>query len=230
MTLDMLDEPQRHDSAFHPLLEARRAVLQDLAEHPVPNSPPYSQTGRPDNHSADAGELAVASRADSALDTLSAARATVGNELHGQRAAAYPPDFDASPRSRTSPRLSSEASAAGGLFSQTSLNSGFGPPQIDNPSQTLEEARRLMLGQGSTSHAHAGSSQSGLVRTTSKTLEEARRLMLGNQEGSSSERQSGFSHSGPSLHDDFGLQRDSAQHPLLEARRAVLEDMGRPPS
>ena len=229
MTLDMLDEPQRHDSAFHPLLEARRAVLQDLAEHPVPTSPAYSQTGRPDK-SADAGQLAVASPPDSALHTLSAARATVGNELHGQRAAAYPPDFDASPRSRTSPRLSSEVSAAGGLFSQTSLNSGFGPPQIDNPSQTLEEARRLMLGQGSSSHAHAGSSQPGLVRTTSKTLEEARRLMLGPQEGSSSERQSGFSHSGPSLHDDFGLQRDSAQHPLLEARQAVLEDLGRPSS
>lgn len=240
VNLDLLEEPHRRDSALHPLLEARRAVLQDLAEHPVPNSPPYSQASQADRTSADAGELLVASRAESALDTLSAARATVGNELHEQRAAAYPPDFDASPRSRTSPGHSADASASGGLYSQTSFNTGFGPPLVDNPSQTLEEARRLMLQAGQSS-SYSGQldsnavAPSGLVRTTSKTLEEARRLVLGvqgNQEGSSSQWHTGSSHAGQGSLEDLGfsLQRDSAQHPLVEARRIVLEDFGRPSS
>ena len=34
ITAEMLEEPQRQDSALHPLIEARRAVLQDLANNP----------------------------------------------------------------------------------------------------------------------------------------------------------------------------------------------------
>ena len=240
VTMDLLEEPQRRDSALHPLLEARRAVLQDLAEHPVSPSRPYNQAGQADRTSADAGELLVASRAESALDTLSAARATVGNELHDQRAVAHSPDFDASPRSRTSPRHSADASASGGLYSQTSFNTGFGPPLVDNPSQTLEEARRLMQQAGQSSScsgqldSNVGAS-TGLMRTTSKTLEEARRLVLGNQgnqESSSSQWHTGPSHARQGSHEalGFSLQRDSAQHPLIEARRTVLEDFGRPSS
>lgn len=223
----MLEEPQRHDSALHPLLEARRAVLQDLAEHPVTSS---TSRGRAGPSSAGDHSLEVAGRAESALDTLSAARATVGSKLHGQRAAAYPPDFDDSPRSRASPRLSAEASRTGALYSQSSLTSGFGPPILDNPPHTLEEARRLMglgdqAGPSSSSWDHAGPSTAaplGLTRTTSKTLEEARRLLLGLQECSSA----GPSHAGQGYYDELSsyLHRDSAQHPLVQARRAVLDD------
>ena len=55
--------------------------------------------------------------------------------------------------------------------------------------------------------------------------------------GSASESALGHKHEGPGqggqgLHGELGfcLQRDSAQHPLVEARRTVLEDLARHPS
>lgn len=82
-------------------------------------------------------------------------------------------------------------------------------------------------------HAASGSAApAGLIRTTSKTLEEARRLVLGNQDASSSDWPAASNHSWQGFHDDkgFDLHRDSAQHPLVEARRAVLEEFERPAS
>lgn len=74
---------------------------------------------------------------------------------------------------------------------------------------------------------------SGLVRTTSRTLEEARRLVLGSAaETNPGARHEGAGQGGQGLQGDLGfcLQRDSAQHPLVEARRTVLEDLARHPS
>ncbi len=77
VTADMLEEPQRQDSALHPLIEARRAVLQDLAINP---SRPSTSTAIPRttsgmSHNDD--ELSPSGRVDSALDTLAAARSSV---------------------------------------------------------------------------------------------------------------------------------------------------------
>ncbi len=74
---------------------------------------------------------------------------------------------------------------------------------------------------------------SGLVRSTSRTLEEARRLVLGSAaETNPGVKHEGAGQGGQGLQGDLGfcLQRDSAQHPLIEARRTVLEDLARDPS
>ncbi len=74
---------------------------------------------------------------------------------------------------------------------------------------------------------------SGLVRTTSRTLEEARRLVLGSGvETVPGGKHEGAGQGGQGLHGELGfcLQRDSAQHPLVEARRTVLEDLAKHPS
>ena len=78
-----------------------------------------------------------------------------------------------------------------------------------------------------------GASGSGLVRTTSRTLEEARRLVLGSGgEPALGAKHEGVGQGGQGLHGELGfcLQRDSAQHPLVEARRTVLEDLAQHPS
>lgn len=240
VTSDMLEEVQRQDSALHPLIEARRAVLQDLVDNP---------------HSAATGaipsssgmDLDLTGRVDSALDTLSAARAAVHASPRGL--GAIPSSSSQLPEqaSSSSPGVSAEASAVrlpsgfGGVLSELSSGGAYGPPLIANPSQTLEEARRLvgmsLYDQHSSSFSHAGPSGSGLVRTTSRTLEEARRLVMGAQAGRADAGaapgagQEGAGQAGQGLQGDMGfsLQRDSAQHPLVEARRQVLEDLARHP-
>ena len=231
---DMLDEVQRQDSALHPLIEARRAVLQDLVDNPHS----AATGGFPSSSGMD---LDQPGRVDSALDTLSAARAAVRSS---------PPGFGAIPggssqlpeqASSSSPGVSAKASAGwlpsgfGGVSSEPST---YGPPVIANPSQTLEEARRLVAmslydqPSSSSSFSHAAPSGSSLVRTTSRTLEEARRLVMGTQAGRADPGAApGAGQDGAGLQGDegFSLQRDSAQHPLVEARRQVLEDLARHP-
>lgn len=234
---DMLEEVQRQDSALHPLIEARRAVLQDLVDNP---------------HSAATGsfpsssgmDLDLTGRVDSALDTLSAARAAVRTSPRGFGAIPGGSSHLPEQASSSSPGVSAEASAVwlpsgfGGVSSEMSSASAYGPPLIANPSQTLEEARRLvamsLYDQPSSSFSHAGPSGSGLVRSTSRTLEEARRLVMGAQAGRADPGAApgaGQEGAGQGLHGDvgFSLQRDSAQHPLVEARRQVLEDLARHP-
>ena len=249
ITSDMLEEPQRQDSALHPLIEARRAVLQDLAENPH-RPPPSAAPGSLPSSSGMDHDLTAPGRVDSALDTLSAARAAVLTSPRGfgtnPSSGSQLPDQASS----SSPVVSAEASATwqpsgfGGLSSEISSASAYGPPLIENPSQTLEEARRLVAlslydqPSSSSSLSHAGPSGSGLVRSTSRMLEEARRLVMGAQGGRADPavapgtRHEGAGQAGPGPHGDLGfsLQRDSAQHPLVEARRQVLEDFARHPS
>ena len=170
----MLEEPQRQDSALHPLIEARRAVLQDLANNPVRASssipiPSANLGSNEDFH------LSPASRADSARDTLTAARSAVRASVAG----VGPSDSSApgsggalshwpDQASSSSPRgLSGEPSSShwgsvapaafGGLASENSSAAAYGPPMQDNPSQTLEEARRLLA---ASLHAEPSSSSS----------------------------------------------------------------------
>lgn len=192
VTADMLEEPQRQDSALHPLIEARRAVLQDLAENPVRpsnNIPiPRSTAALVDDY-----HLSPPTRVDSAHDTLAAARSAVRASVTGT----HPSDSSAPSSSRgmsqwndqasmaaqasntslgglsaepSSPAwghggVSSSAAAAGdyggessnapggsstaaagydALSGESSSAVAYGPPMKDNPSQTLEEARRLL--------------------------------------------------------------------------------------
>ena len=84
-------------------------------------------------------------------------------------------------------------------------------------------------------HSGPSTSGSGLTRTTSRTLEEARRLVLGTGPEAAqglTNRHEGSGQGPQGLHAEkvFSLQRDSAQHPLVEARRTVLEDLARHPS
>ena len=248
ITADMLEEPQRQDSALHPLIEARRAVLQDFASNP--DRPSSSAAIPVPSSSAADYELTPPSRADSALDTLTAARATVRTSprqlIDSPRACSEGPSSSHWPDSATTsiPGFSAEASGTGfgSLSSEVSSATAFGPPVIENPSQTLEQARRLVAASlhggpsSSSSFSQAGPSSSGLVRSASRTLEEARRLVMGSQpagsESGSGAKHEGAGQGGQGLHGELGfcLQRDSAQHPLVEARRAVLEDLARHPS
>ena len=247
ITSEMLEEPQRQDSALHPLVEARRAVLQDLADNPD-RPPPSAAQGHPPSSSG--MNHALTGRVDSALDTLSAARAAVRTSPRGfgtnPSSSSWLPEQASS---GSSPVVSAEASATwqpsgfGGLSSEISSANAYGPPLMENPSQTLEEARRLVASSlydqpsSSSSFSHAGPSGSGLVRSTSRTLEDARRLVMGAQAGRADPgiapgaRHEGAGQAGQGLHGDMGfsLQRDSAQHPLVEARRQVLEDLARHP-
>ena len=248
ITSDMLEEPQRQDSALHPLIEARRAVLQDLAANPDRPPPGAAPGSLPSSSGMDCD---LTGRVDSALDTLSAARAAVRTSPRG--VSTNPGSSRQLPEqasSSSSPAVSAEASASWqplgfqGLSSEISSASAYGPPLIENPSQTLEEARRLVAlslydqPSSSSSFSHAGPSGSGLVRSTSRTLEEARRLVLNAQDGradlgiATGARHEGAGQAGQGPHGDMGfsLQRDSAQHPLVEARRQVLEDLARYPS
>ena len=259
ITADMLEEPQRLDSALHPLIEARRAVLQDLANNPSQAS--TAAIAIPSSSGME-HDLTPPSRADSALDTLTAARATVrtispwGFNDSPRAFSDYPRGFHEGPSSSHWPDQASSSSMAvsaeasgqwapagyGGLPSEISSATSYGPPMIDNPSQTLEEARRLVasgqLGEpsSSSSFSHAGPSSSGLARSNSRTLEEARRLVMGSQtagpESSRGAKFEGAGQGGQGLHGELGfcLQRDSAQHPLVEARRTVLEDLAKHPS
>ena len=244
----MLEEPQRQDSALHPLIQARRAVLQDLAES-FDGPPPSAPQRHPSSSSGMDHDLT--GRVDSALDTLSAARAAVHTSPWGFGTNPGSSSQWPEQASSSSPVVSPEASATwqlsgfGGVSSEISSASAYGPPLIDNPSQTLEEARRLVAlslynqpSSSSSSFCHAGPSGSGLVRSTSRTLEEARRLVMGAQASradpgmGSGARHEGLGQAGQGLPGDvgFSLQRDSAQHPLVEARRQVLEDLARHPS
>lgn len=259
ITTDMLEEPQRLDSALHPLIEARRAVLQDLAN----NSSRASTTAAvpiPSSSGKD-HDLTPPSRVDSALNTLTAARATVRTSPRGfsdspRAFSDYPRGLNEGPSSShwpdqassSSPAVSAEASGQwasagyGGFSSEISSATSYGPPMILNPSQTLEEARRLVASHqlaepsSSSSFSHAGPSSSGLARSNSRTLEEARRLVMGSQtpgaESSPGAKHEGAGQGGQGLHGELGfcLQRDSAQHPLVEARRTVLEDLAKHPS
>lgn len=170
----MLEEPQRQDSALHPLIEARRAVLQDLANNPVRASSsipiPSANLG-----SSEDFHLSPVSRADSARDTLTAARSAVRASVAGvgpsdssapgsSGALSHWPDqaSSSSPRGLSgepsSSRWGSVAPAAfGGLASESSSATAYGPPMQDNPSQTLEEARRLLA---ASLHAEPSSSSS----------------------------------------------------------------------
>jgi len=211
VTADMLEEPQRQDSALHPLIEARRAVLQDLADNPVRpsnNIPIPRSAAAPD----DDYHLSPPTRVDSAHDTLAAARSAVRASVTGMR----PSDSSALSSSRGMSQWHDQASmavqasssslgglsaepsssawgptaAAGGhegvsssaaareyggessnapwgsstaaagydaLSSESSSAVAYGPPMKDNPSQTLEEARRLLA---ASLHAEPSSSSS----------------------------------------------------------------------
>ena len=180
----MLEEPQRQDSALHPLIEARRAVLQDLAENPVRpsnNIPiPRSAAAPVDDY-----HLSPPTRVDSAHDTLAAARSAVRASVTGMHSS----DSSAPSSSRGMSQWHDQASMAaqassgslGGLSAEPSSSAwghglvsssaaageyggesstaatgydalggesssavAYGPPMKDNPSQTLEEARRLL--------------------------------------------------------------------------------------
>ena len=246
ITADILEEPQRQDSALHPLIEARRAVLQDLADNP---GRPRPNAGPGHFPSSSGNDHDLTGRVDSALDTLSAARAAVRSP-RGSHTDPSSSSWLPEQASSSSSIVSAEASATwqplgfGGLSSEISSASAYGPPLVENPSQTLEEARRLVAlslydqPSSSSSLSHAGPSGSGLVRSTSRTLEEARRLVMGAQasradpSGAPGARHEGAGQAGQGPHGDMGfsLQRDSAQHPLVEARRQVLEDLARHPS
>ena len=249
LTSDMLEEPQRQHSALHPLIEARRAVLQDLADNP--NRPASSGPPGPlPSSSCIDHDLTAPGRVDSALDTLSAARAAVRTSPRGSSNGPCSSSQLPDQASSSSPGVSAEASATwqpsgfGGVSSEISSASAYGPPLIENPSQTLEEARRLVAlslydqPSSGSSFSHAGPSGSGLVRSTSRTLEEARRLVMGAQAGRADPstgpgaKHEGAGQGGQGLHGELGfcLQRDSAQHPLVEARRQVLEDLAKYPS
>ena len=236
----MLEEPHREDSALHPLIEVRRAVLQDLVENPNRPSSSSALGPLPSSSGVDQ-DLSAPSRVDSALDTLSAARVRpTPRGLNNSPSSSWLPDQASS----SSLGISAEASGTwppSGLSREISSATTYGPPVIANPSQTLEEARRLvalsLLEQPSGSSSNqAGPSGSSLVRSTSRTLEEARRLVMGAQparaDHSNGAGQEGAGQGGQGLHGEMGfcLQRDSAQHPLVEARRAVLEDLARHPS
>jgi len=182
----MLEEPQRQDSALHPLIQAQRAVLQDLADNPVRpsnNIPiPRSAAAPVDDY-----HLSPPTRVDSAHDTLAAARSAVRASVTGM----HPSDSSAPSSSRGMSQWHDQASMAaqasnsslGGLSAEPSSSAwgpsaaagdyggessnapwgsstvvagydalsgesssavAYGPPMKDNPSQTLEEARRLL--------------------------------------------------------------------------------------
>lgn len=254
ITAEMLEEPQRQDSALHPLLQARRAVLQDLANNP---SRPSATVAIPRAVGSSPGdELAPAGRTDSARDARAVARGVSRGSGGGASdssapsgSAHWPEQGGAQPSTSSPAALTGEASSgtwgpqagAGGLHGEASTTTGYGPPLLDNPSETLEEARRLLASslqaEPSTSSGFSGpsTSGSGLTRTTSRTLEEARRLVLGTgpeavQGPPHWHETSGQGSQGLHAEMGFSLQRDSAQHPLVEARRTVLEDLARHPS
>lgn len=216
--------------------------MQDLVENPNRSSSSPALGPLPSSSGLD-HDLTPPNRVDSALDTLSAARGRPS-----PRGCSNSPGSGQLPDQASSSSLgvSAEASgsgplAHGGLSRETSSATAYGPPIIENPSQTLEEARRLLASSlleqpSSSSMSQPGPSGSGLVRTTSRTLGEARRLVMGAQPGradpSTGAEREGAGQGGQGLHGELGfcLQRDSAQHPLVEARRAVLEDLARHPS
>lgn len=191
LTADMLEEPQRQDSALHPLIEARRAVLQDLADNPVR---PSNNIPIPRSNAApvDDYNLSPPTRVDSAHDTLGAARSAVRasvtgmhlsdssapsssrgmSQWHDQASMAAQASsgslggLSAEPSSCAWGHGGVSSSAAAGEYGGESSNAplgsstvaagydafsgesssavAYGPPMKDNPSQTLEEARRLL--------------------------------------------------------------------------------------
>ena len=213
VTTDMLEEPQRQDSALHPLIEARRAVLQDLADNPVrpSNNIPIPRAAAAP---VDDYHLSPPTRVDSAHDTLAAARSAVRASVTGT----HPSDSSAPSSSRGMSQWNDQASMAaqasntslGGLSAEPSSSAwghgrvsssaaagdyggessnapwgsstaaagydalsgesssavAYGPPMKDNPSQTLEEARRLLAASLHAEPSSSGLSQAGEALTS----------------------------------------------------------------
>ena len=119
-------------------------------------------------------DLSPPTRADSALDTLTAARSAVrpsvlaAADMLGPSRGQLPDQasVSAQPSLSSAAGGSSElvsaswggaAAGSGGLQSEGSLGTAYGPPMLDNPSETLEEARRLLA---ASLHAEPSSSSS----------------------------------------------------------------------